>query len=145
LAFLVAAYVVLPHFRYYEADIGAVYDCDVTGDRQQADLFFDQLENILKAEGFQRTSGPTPYGNGIVSAPEGQTYWFQGSYRGSLPFTLGILRDGPQLNGFHLSYQWNSHRFRPVRDEMRRSTDGLGAFLQDWAESHGASDLYNRK
>jgi len=138
-------YVVLPFFRYNEGEGGGLYDCYLMGDRQQADLFFDKLETILKAEDFQLTNGPTTGGNGIVSSPEGQTYWFHGSYRGSLPITVAVMRSGPQLTCFHLSYAWDNHGFRSIRDEMRRSTDALSAFLRDWAENHDVGDFYNRK
>jgi len=139
---IVAGYFVVPLFRYSEGEAGTLYTCYVTGDQKQADDFFEKLQAVIKAQGFQSGS-LVDSGLPQMSSPEGETY--HGSYQGSRPFTIGLIREGPNRNNFQISYVWNFHAFSPSRDRMNQSTEAFSAFLRHWAESHGAGDIFVRK
>jgi hypothetical protein len=143
LALFFATYLILPLFRHSEGEAGELYDCYLTSDKKSADLFFDKLDIALKAEQFERSGGPTE--NSIfISSAGAQTYWYQGSYKGSTPFTVAIMRDGPKLTCFHISYLWSRQGYLDVRPKMRQSISAMHAFLQDWSEGHGAQDRFTR-
>jgi hypothetical protein len=79
------------------------------------------------ARGFIAAAGLQPSGND-------QIYWFKGSYRGSPPFYVKLIRDGPHLEGFHLSYYWEVVAYTSPEKEMGEKTLSLHKTLIAWAK-----------
>jgi hypothetical protein len=117
------------------AEAGGLFDGVVTNSAQ-ADGFFDALKAQLASEGFS----PSEPAMGFIAAaglqPSGndQIYWFKGSYRGSPPFYVKLIRDGPHLEGFHLSYYWEVVAYTSPEKEMGEKTLSLHKTLIAWAK-----------